>query len=111
MSAKNGIRLTVAPIRSVDTAGFDTTYKTVGTPLNQQTRIVKFTNNSNVDAMISWNGTDDNEVLPAGSFVLIDVTTNRDAVENQLLIPEGTQFYAKGPTGIGFIYISTYYSF
>jgi|SRR5690349_4981725 len=95
-------------IRSIDSASFTGNYQTVGTPLSHGARIVKFTNLSNVTATLSWDGVNDNEVLPANSFVLIDVSGARENSQ-YIEVQVGTQFYAKGSAGTGSFYISVYY--
>lgn len=103
------IRLKPEALRSINTATFTGAYLPVGTPLANASRIVKFTNNSNRDITISWDGIVDVEFVPMGSFLLIDVASNRQFTA-ELCIPEGTQFYAKGSAGAGSLYISTYYA-
>lgn len=95
-------------LRSINAAIFNGTYQAVGTALSFASRIVKFQNNTNQGCLISWDGINDNEFLPAGSFLLIDVAMNR---ENSVVfdVQKGTQFYVKSVLGSGTFYISTYY--
>jgi hypothetical protein len=95
-------------IRSIDSATFTGSYQAVGTKLTYPTRIVKFTNNSTVLVTVSWNGTSDHEILPAGSFLLLDVSSDRET-SGIFEIGANTQFYVKGSAGTGSFYISTYY--
>lgn len=95
-------------IRSIDSSTFTGSYQAVGTKLTHRTRIVKFTNNSTKDVTLSWDGTTDHEFLPAGSFMLIDVSSDRET-SNIFEIGANTQFYVKGSAGAGLFYISTYY--
>ena len=84
------------------------TYAAAGTLLHPA-RIVKFTNNTTQDITISWDGTNDHEYIPAGSFLLLDFTSN--AVSGApLSVNNGTVFYAKGTAGTGSLYISYYYA-
>lgn len=96
------------PIRSIDSSGFTGNYQTVGTPLLHGARIAKFTNLSNVTVTLSWDGINDHEVLPANSFVLIDVSGARENAQ-YIEVQVGTQFYAKGSMGTGSFFISVYY--
>lgn len=96
------------PIRSIDSATFTGNYQAVGTPLANGGRIVKFTNLANVTATLSWDGVNDVEVLPANSFVLIDVSASRENSQ-YIEIRKGTQFYVKGSSGSGSFFISVYY--
>lgn len=95
-------------LRSIDSATFTGSYQAVGTALTKPTRIVKFTNNSTVAVTISWDGTNDHEFLPAGSFLLIDVSSDKET-SGIFEIGANTQFLVKGSAGTGSVYISTYY--
>jgi hypothetical protein len=72
-------------------------------------RVIKITNNSNVLVTISIDGINDNEVLPANSFLLIDFSANRET-GNGWELPANTQFYVKGAAGVGLVYLSVYYA-
>lgn len=95
-------------LRSIDSASFTGNYQALGTPLSNGARIVKFTNASSVTVTISWDGVNDNEILPANSFVLLDVSSNKENSQ-YIEVKMGTQFYAKGSSGTGNLYLSVYY--
>ncbi len=95
-------------LKSIDSATFTGSYQAVGTALTHSVRIIKFTNNSNVLVTLSWDGVNDHEALPAGSFLLLDVSANRE-MSQFFEIANGTQFYAKGSAGTGLLYISSYF--
>lgn len=83
-------------------------YIALGTLLHPA-RIVKFTNNTTQDVTVSWDGTNNHEYVPAGSFVLLDFTSN--AVSGApLSVNNSTVFYGKGTAGTGSFYISYYYA-
>lgn len=103
-----GTKIFPDTIRSIDSATFTGSYQAVGTKLTYPTRIVKFTNNSTVLVTVSWNGSSDHEVLPAGSFLLLDVSSDRET-SGIFEIGANTQFSVKGSSGTGLVYISTYY--
>ena len=89
------------PLRSVAAGGIGATYATLGTAFTHRVRILKITNLSDGDVLISFDGETDNDVVPAGSFVLYDMTTNSPAGAevDQLVLAIGTQIYVKdGPT-------------
>jgi hypothetical protein len=96
------------PLRSIDSATFTGDYQAVGTPLSNGARIIKFMNVTSVDVTLSWDGVTDNEFLPPNSFVLLDVSGNRENSQ-YLEVKMGTQFYVKGASGSGNFYISCYY--
>jgi hypothetical protein len=92
---------------------FAATYTKLGLPLVNSPRIIKWTNNSTVDLLLSWDGVTDHEILPAGSFVLLDIAANKEQV-NSCYIAKGTQFWVKntvgGSVGSGSVYMSVYYA-
>ncbi len=109
MATSQSITIFPETLRSIDSATFTGSYQAVGTPLANPARVVKFTNNSLVGVTLSWNGTNDHEFLPAGSFVLIDIAANRE-ISNILAASKGTQFYVKAAASTGSFYISAYYA-
>jgi uncharacterized protein YjiK len=102
-------RATIDTLRSRDSATFNNTYQTLGSAVTHSMRLIKITNNSTVLVTISIDGLNDNEVLPAGSFVLIDFSANRET-GNAFELPANTQFYVKGAAGTGSVYLSVYYA-
>jgi hypothetical protein len=107
----NCIRLIPDTLRSA-AGGSWGTYQTLGTALAKAARIVKFTNNGTVDVFVSWDGTNNHEILPMGSFLLLDVASNKQ-LANTLYIRAGTQFYVKSVSGAAgaasdVIYLSVY---
>lgn len=108
------LSITIFPetLRSIAASGFTGSYQAVGSPLANPARILKFTNDTNVEVKVSWDGTNDHEVLPADSFLLIDISANRQ-ISNILCAAAGVQFYASGSSGMGNtgnFYISSYYA-
>jgi hypothetical protein len=71
--------------------------------------MIKLTNNSNQLVTVSWDGTADHEILPPGSFILIDVSANKE-VTGICEIAVGIQFYVKGTAGTGSVYLSSYFA-
>lgn len=103
-------RLAFEALRSVAASSFDGTYKTLGAVMAHPIRIFKITNNSNVDVTVSFDGgTTDHEYVPAGSFLLLDVSSDRVA-QCEFVLAKGTQVSVKGSAGTGSVYLSTYYA-
>lgn len=102
-------RILPEALRSRAASTFTGSYQTLGSPLSNPSRIIKFTNNCSVDVTLSWDGVTDHEYIPAGSFLLLDETSN--AVSNSVLVAAAqTQMYVKGSAGTGTMYLSTYYA-
>lgn len=95
-------------LRTINAATFTGSYQPVGTALAQPARIVKFLNNTTVGVTVSWDGINAHEYLPSNSFVLLDVSTNKEST-NQFEIEQGTQFYVLAASGTGSFYISNYF--
>lgn len=100
-----GVRLKYETLRSVDTAALSGAYVVFGTPLSNPAAIYKIVNNSNVAVTISENGMDDHDIIPAGTFVLYDCTSNRVDGSGGLYKPKNTQFYVKSAAGTGLVYL------
>ena len=103
------IRLYPDELRTIDSASFSGSYQAVGSPLTFAARVVKFTNQSGVDVLLSWDGSTDNEIIPSKGFVLLDISANRETA-NQCAIAANTQFYVNGSASTGNFYISVYYA-
>lgn len=94
-------------IRTVAFGGISGTYALVGTPFTFPCRLICFTNNTNGDVFFSDDGVNDKLFLPAQSFKLFDVTSNRYGNIAGLVFPIHAQFYVKQSTApsSGSVYI------
>lgn len=110
MAANQYIRLFPAELQFIDTATLTGAgnYFNLGLPTVFSTRIFKITNLSNVMITYALNGIPA-DVVPANGFVLLDVSTNREN-SNILEIASGTQVTVAGATGVGLVYLSTFYA-
>lgn len=90
----------VDTLRTLAFGGISGTYATVGSVLAHNWRVFRITNNTNGDLFISLDGTNDNLFVPAGSFVLYDLSSNAPPISesDNLVLKLGTQFYAKQST-------------
>jgi hypothetical protein len=96
-------------LRSIASASVSGTYAIIGTALTFPARIIKITNNSTQDVTVSWDGINDHEYVPAGSFILLDISSNKET--SQICeIAAGTAFLVKGTAGTGNVYLSSYYA-
>ncbi len=84
-------------------------YTNLGVPMVNPIRIFKISNESDAAIFVSYDGgVTDHDHIPANSFILIDISSNR--VWNcQLALSAGVQVSIKG-TGTGTVYMSTYYA-
>lgn len=104
------LRLGFEPLRSIDSSTFNGSYMDLGDPFEHPIRAFKVTNVSDVDITVSLDGgTTDTEYIPAGSFFLFDICSNR-VWDAEFVSATGTQVSVKGSAGTGSVYLSTYYA-
>jgi hypothetical protein len=96
-------------IKSIDSATFTGSYQAIGTATAHEGRIFKIVNNSNVGVTISTDGSTDMDFIPASTFVLYDLGTNRGNPTASLVLQKGTQFYIKASSGTGLVYVVVVY--
>lgn len=82
-------------------------------PLINPCRILLTQNTTDNELWFSFDGTTPHYVVPAGSFVLLDVTTNKSIVD-AMYFAVGTIIYVAVPTGgvnptTGNVYLSAFY--
>jgi len=86
----------VDTLRVLNFASISGTYAEVTPPFEYITRIVCFTNNTDGDLLVSLTlGVNDNLVMPAGSFKLFDLTTNKGQTNTSWVFPPGTRVFVK----------------
>ena len=96
-------------LRSIAASTFTGSLQALGTPLANSARLVKFVNNTNQTVLVSWDGINDHDVLPSGSFALYDFTSNRGNPSPYLAAAQGTQFYVSASAGTGTFYCVVFY--
>lgn len=101
-------------MRTVAAASITGSYAALGAPLTHNWRIFRITNNTDGDLLFSLNGTSDNMFVPAGSFVLYDLATNAQNVQDTdwFVMQINSQFYVKTSTAAttGDVWIEGIYS-
>jgi hypothetical protein len=95
-----GKRSTWNEVRELDGSSIWWMYEEVGAPLEKAARVVVFTNNTDIDIWFSTipstkiDNIDMLKLAPYSSSTW-DITTQRALDDKPLLIPIGTQFYAR----------------
>jgi hypothetical protein len=99
--------VSIDQLRSLAFGSITGTYAAVGTALANQTRLICFTNTTDADVLVSIDGTNNYLIVPAGSFKLFDLCTNRLNSSQSWVFQPGTQFYVKtaGSPSKGAFYI------
>src|ERR1700722_7336843 len=105
----------VDTLRTLAFGSIEATFVAVGPPQAFQSRIICFTNTTDVDVVFSMDGTTDQVIVPAGGFKLLDITTNHRPVnQDDFCFSNGTQWYVRylsaptSPTS-GDVYIEIIY--
>jgi hypothetical protein len=104
------IRLMFEPVRSLDFSSISGTYMSIGSALANPIRVLLVQNGTDASLMYSADGINDHFQLPAGGFLLLDVTANKTVVPG-FYIAEGTTFYVKeiGTPSTGTTYVTVIY--
>jgi len=109
MSNNLAIQITPETLRTLAFGSISGTYAGIGTPLAEPSRIYYLVNQTDVLLTFSWDGINDHFVVPAGSYILIDVTSNRTNVGGAFAVAANTRTYVKGSPGSGSVYLSSFY--
>ena len=105
------VQFAMEPLRTLLFSGINPVYTSIGTPLNEGIRIFAVQNLTDVIIAFSLDGLNDNFVLPANGYRIVDVSAN-DALGQGWYIPMGTRFYARtfgSPTTTGAVYVDVAY--
>lgn len=102
-------RIAWETLRSRDSATFDNSFQTLGSPLVYPSYILKIVNDSSILVTISIDGTNAIDVAPSNSFFLYDEGKVGPSATHPA-IPSNTQIYVKGATaGTGLVYLVSQY--
>lgn len=107
------IRVAYEPLRSIAFGDVTTSYQAVGDPFANPVRILKVTNLTDQDMLISFDGTTDHDVVAANGFYLYDYASNKSSVGGLLEQPQNNQIYIKAEgtlPGSGNIYVTVVYA-
>lgn len=102
------IRVKFETLRTINSSTFTGSYQALGTPLGHDPFLIKMVNASSVPVTVSFDGTTDMDICPAGTFFLYDEQANATR-ESGLRIPKGTQVWVKGTAGTGIVYLVVQY--
>lgn len=89
-----GTKVAFEPVREIAFGSIGAAYTAVGTGLTDHARLIRFVNTMNTELYISLNGTTNHIRLAAGSFLIIDLASNK-VRDDGLFISIGTIFYVK----------------
>jgi hypothetical protein len=89
-----GTRVQFNPLGTVAFGSLTGSYTALGPPMPGHARVVKFSNSTNQDVLISADGVTDHLRVATNSFVLFDFSSNK-IQEDGLFVQKGDQFYVK----------------
>lgn len=112
MSTLLATRTYAIPVQTVASGSITSSFVAAGAAMPAPIRILKIFNTTNADIYISYDGVTQNDVLPAGVHMVLDITANK-VTEDGNFLAQGTIIYLEyvsaAPTS-GNVYISAYYS-
>ena len=109
----SSVRVRYEPLRSIAFSGISAVYAGVGLPFSNPVRILKVSNFTDANVLVSLNGIDDHDVVAANGFFLYDYTSNKANAAGLLEQPQGDRIYVKAvstlPTA-GNLYVTIVYA-
>lgn len=88
-------RVKFETLRSIAFGSISGTYTAIGSALIHPARLIKITNLTDADMLISIDGINDHDVIPALGFALYDLGSNRTNLSGSLDFEIGERFYVK----------------
>lgn len=99
------------PYRTTAFGAITGTFTPIGGPTTHLMRLMKIVNNTNADINVSFDGTTNNDFIPANSFSLYDLQTNTQT-NDYFYLADGTQVYINYNSGAptsGAVYVIMIY--
>lgn len=99
-------------LRSIAFGSISGTYTAIGSALTNPARLIKITNLTDADMLISIDGINNHDVIPSLGFSLYDLASNRTNLSGSLDFQIGERFYVKqisAPTE-GSVYLTVLYA-
>lgn len=107
------IRLVPDIVRSVPFGSISAIYMGIGTAMTKPIRVFMMQNMTDEAMMFSFDGVNDHFPLPATSYFVFDITSNK-TIQQGFFLAQGQRIYVKqlDPAKIpssGAVYLSTFY--
>jgi hypothetical protein len=103
------VRLYPETLRTLAYSAISGTYAGIGTALSNPSRILYIVNTTDVLLTFSFDGINAHFVIPSGSYILIDITSNMTLTGASLNVAQGQRIYVSGSPSLGSVYLSTFY--
>lgn len=107
------LRLFPEPLRSIAAGSISSSYNTVGSPFQHPIYWIHLVNDTDAALTFSWDGIDDHVYLPAGGFLVMDITTNHAANASGLFFSIGQRIWTASATSdptTGIVTLSAFYA-
>lgn len=107
------VRIRYEPLRSLAFGGISGSYAAVGTIFANPVRILKITNLTDADLLISFDGVTDRDIIPASTIEVLDYGSNKADTGGQLDQSVGDRVYVKQASGAatgGSVYVTVIYA-
>jgi hypothetical protein len=115
-SSTNSVIIRYEPLRAITNAAITAAagaYVAVGTPFANPARIIKCTNYTDTNLIISFDGITDHDTIAAFGYYVFDYSTNQAIPGGVLEQPSGTVLWVRvetvNPT-LGNLYVTTVYA-
>lgn len=109
----SSVRVRYEPLRSISFLDITDDYQSVGLPFANPVRILKVTNLTDENVLISLNGVDDHDIVPANGFFLYDYSSNKANAGGLLEQPQGDRIYVAAENTLpatGNVYVTVVYA-
>lgn len=95
MNLPGSVRVRFEDLRSLGWASFGAAYVGVGASFTNPIRLIKITNTSDANLLISFDGISDHDMIPANGFCIYDYGSNATGRSGYLEQPAGDRLYVK----------------
>jgi len=98
-------------LQSIDSATIDPALWTaIGNPVEEALSLIKITNASDEDIIISYDGIREHEYIVSGKKSVTYFQFNERNDCDTALLAKNTVIYVKGTAGTGYIFVAGYYN-
>lgn len=107
------VRIRYEALRSLAFGGISGTYAGVGTAFANPVRMLKITNRTDADLLVSFDGVTDRDIIPANTIEVLDYGSNKADTGGQLDQSMGERVYVKqagGAATTGSVYVTVIYA-
>ena len=112
MSVLSAMRIRYEALRSLDFSGITATFATVGAAFSNPVRILKVTNLTDADLIVSFDGINDADIVATNGFYLYDYGSNRSDMAGNAEQSVGDRVYVRSASSdptMGTVYVTVIY--